>query len=189
MHALAATIQPRCPPDNGMLMKKSNAIILIVFVTFATISSGCFLYSASYKNLDPRCKGWVKQYYAEYDRSKEFILSIPDAETRYSYYICINRITATFAIGDDVFNDIPTPTIKMLKEKLPTCKGSWEYWKSFGIIYELHFSGSYNVSKDEEMISIMKNSVSRITSEIFKEDAERMIRYITSSGTQKTVNK
>jgi len=172
-----------------MPMKRSNLIILFVFVTFATISSGCFLYSASYKNLDPRCKSWVKQYYAEYDRSKQFILSIPDAETRYNYYMCINRITATFAIGDDVFNDIPTPAIKMLKEKLPTCKGSWEYWKSFGIIYELHLSGSYDVSKDEEMVSIMEISASRMTSDIFKEDAEKMIRHITNSRNQKTVNK
>lgn len=170
-------------------MKKSNMIILVAFVTFATISGGCFLYSASYKNLDPRCKDWVKQYYAEYDRSKQFILSIPDPETRYNYYMCINRITATFAIGDDVFNDIPTEAIKMLKEKLPTCEGNFQCWKTFSIIEEIHLSGSYNVSKDAEMISIMKNSVSRVKTEGFKEDAEKIIRDITSTRNQQTGHK
>lgn len=159
-------------------MKKSNAITLLISVTFAAISSGCFLYSASYKGLDPRCKEWVKQYYKEYDTSRKHALSIPDAETRYNYYMCINRITATFAIGDYVFNDIPEPTITLLKKTLPENNDEFQAWKSISIISELNTSGAYDVSKDHEMIQILLNRVSRMEDGPFKTSGQKMINRI-----------
>ena len=158
-----------------------KVVALCVFVTGVVFVQGCIFYRTDYGKFDARCRTWIQDVKANgMSYANDAAIKIPDAKSKYAYFVCVNDVTGMMMVSYDIFYDVPIETVEVVKGLLLETECDFDAWNMVNILKKLHLRQVYNVASDAEMVAMMKQRVSVMKVEIYKEDAEATIRKILS---------
>lgn len=156
-----------------------KVVALCVFVTGVVLVQGCYFYRTDYGKFDARCRAWIQDVKANgMSYAKEAAKKIPDAKSKYAYFVCVNDVTGMMMVPYDIFCDEPIETVEVVKGLLLDTEYDFDAWNMINILAKLHFKQVYNVASDHEVVLMMKQRVSVMKVEIYKKNAEATIHRI-----------
>jgi len=158
-----------------------KVVAICVLVTGVVLVQGCIFYRTDYGKFDARCRAWIQDVKVNgMSYANEAAIKIPDAKSKYAYFVCVNDVTGMMMVSYDIFCDVPIETVEVVKGLLLDTEYDFDAWNMVNILKKLHLTQVYNVASDAEMVSIMKQRVSVMKVEIYKKDAEATIHKILS---------